>query len=248
MPYVLYLKSHEDKSKYLKDLFENVYIKDVLERNRILNDKSILEDLLNIISSSVGSLTNPTKLSNTFQSVKHVQVNANTISRYLDCFIDAFILSKVFRYDIKGKKYIETPLKYYFSDVGLRNARLNFRQQEENHIMENIIYNELIARDFDVDVGVVEYNSKDGNGKKIRTQLEIDFVANKGNRRYYIQSAFSVDDEAKRIQETNSLNRVGDSFRKIVVVKDEIIPWYDEKGILYIGIEKFLLDEKAIDS
>ena len=177
-----------------------------------------------------------------------MQVNANTISRYLDCFIAAFILSKAFRYDIKGKRYIETPLKYYFSDVGLRNARLNFRQQEENHIMENIIYNELIVRDFDVDVGVVEYNLKDENGKKIRTQLEIDFVANKGNRRYYIQSAFSVDDEAKRIQETNSLNRVEDSFRKIVVVKDEIIPWYDEKGILYIGIEEFLLDEKAIDS
>lgn len=247
MPYVLNLKNHEDKSKYLRDLFENVYIKDVLERNRILNDSSILEDLLNIISSSVGSLTNPTKLSNTFQSVKHVQVNANTISRYLDCFIDAFILSKACRYDIKGKKYIETPLKYYFSDAGLRNARLNFRQQEENHIMENIIYNELIARGFDVDVGVVEYNSKDGNGKKIRTQLEIDFVANRGNRRYYIQSAISADDEAKRIQETNSLNRVGDSFKKIVVVKDGVIPWYDEKGIFYIGIEEFLLDEKAID-
>ena len=248
MPYVLNLKNHEDKSKYLRDLFENVYIKDVLERNRILNDRSILEDLLNIISSSVGSLTNPTKLSNTFQSIKHVQVNANTISRYLDCFIDAFILSKACRYDIKGKKYIETPLKYYFSDVGLRNARLNFRQQEENHIMENIIYNELIARGFDVDVGVVEYNSKDGNGKKIRTQLEIDFVANKGSKRYYIQSALTVDDEGKRIQETNSLNRVEDSFKKIVVVKDGIIPWYDEKGILYIGIEEFLLDEKAIDS
>ena len=248
MPYVLNLKNHEDKSKYLRDLFENVYIKDVLERNRILNDRSILEDLLNIISSSVGSLTNPTKLSNTFQSIKHVQVNANTISRYLDCFIDAFILSKACRYDIKGKKYIETPLKYYFSDVGLRNARLNFRQQEENHIMENIIYNELIARGFDVDVGVVEYNSKDGNGKKIRTQLELDFVANKGSKRYYIQSALTVDDEGKRIQETNSLNRVEDSFKKIVVVKDGIIPWYDEKGILYIGIEEFLLDEKAIDS
>ena len=247
MPYVLYLKTHEEKSKYLKDLFENVYIKDVLERNRILNDKSILEDLLNIISSAVGSLTNPAKLSNTFQSVKHVQINANTISRYLDCFIDAFILEKACRYDIKGRRYIETPLKYYFSDVGLRNARLNFRQQEENHIMENIIYNELIARGFDVDVGVVEYNSKDENGKKIRTQLEIDFVANKGNRRYYIQSALSVDDEAKRIQETNSLNRVKDSYRKIVVVKDEIIPWYDEKGILYIGIEEFLLDATAMD-
>ena len=247
MPYVLYLKTHEEKSKYLKDLFENVYIKDVLERNRILNDKSILEDLLNIISSAVGSLTNPAKLSNTFQSVKRVQINANTISRYLDCFIDAFILEKACRYDIKGRKYIETPLKYYFSDVGLRNARLNFRQQEENHIMENIIYNELIARGFDVDVGVVEYNSRDENGKKIRTQLEIDFVANKGNRRYYIQSALSVDDEAKRIQETNSLNRVEDSYRKIVVVKDGIIPWYDEKGILYIGIEEFLLDATAMD-
>ena len=247
MPYVLHLKTHEEKSRYLQDLFENVYIKDVLERNRILNDRSILEDLLNIISSSVGLLTNPTKLSNTFQSVKHVHVNANTISRYLDCFIDAFILEKAFRYDIKGKRYIETPLKYYFSDVGLRNARLDFRQQEENHIMENIIYNELIARGFDVDVGVVEYNSKDGTGKQVRTQLEIDFVANKGNRRYYIQSALSVDDEGKRIQETNPLNRIGDSFRKIIVVKDGIIPWYDEKGILYIGIEEFLLDETAMD-
>ena len=247
MPYVLYLKTHEEKSKYLKDLFENVYIKDVLERNRILNDKIILEDLLNIISSAVGSLTNPAKLSNTFHSIKHVQINANTISRYLDCFIDAFILEKACRYDIKGRKYIGTPLKYYFSDVGLRNARLNFRQQEENHIMENIIYNELISRGFDVDVGVVEYNSKDENGKKIRTQLEIDFVANKGNKRYYIQSALSVDDEAKRIQETNSLNRVEDSYRKIVVVKDGIIPWYDEKGILYIGIEEFLLDATAMD-
>ena len=247
MPYVLYLKTHEEKSKYLKDLFENVYIKDVLERNRIVNDKSILEDLLKIISSAVGSLTNPAKLSNTFHSIKHIQINANTISRYLDCFIDAFILEKACRYDIKGRKYIGTPLKYYFSDVGLRNARLNFRQQEENHIMENIIYNELIARGFDVDVGVVEYNSKDENGKKIRTQLEIDFVANKGNRRYYIQSALSVDDEAERIQETNSLNRVKDSYRKIVVVKDEIIPWYDEKGILYIGIEEFLLDATAMD-
>ena len=247
MPYVLYLKTHEEKSKYLKDLFENVYIKDVLERNRIVNDKSILEDLLNIISSAVGSLTNPAKLSNTFHSIKHIQINANTISRYLDCFIDAFILEKACRYDIKGRKYIGTPLKYYFSDVGLRNARLNFRQQEENHIMENIIYNELISRGFDVDVGVVEYNSKDKNGKKIRTQLEIDFVANKGNKRYYIQSALSVDDEAKRIQETNSLNRVEDSYRKIVVVKDGIIPWYDEKGILYIGIEEFLLDATAMD-
>ncbi len=246
MPYVLSLESHDEKSRYLKNLFSDVYIKDVLERNRILNDRAILEDLLNIISSSVGSLTNPAKLSNTFHSVKHVQVNANTISRYLDCFIDAFILEKAYRYDIKGKRYIGTPLKYYFSDVGLRNSRLNFRQQEANHIMENIIYNELVARGFDVDVGVVEYNSRDEAGKKIRTQLEIDFVANKGSKRYYIQSAFSIDDAAKQEQETNSLKRVEDSFRKIVVVKDAIIPWYDERGILYIGIEEFLLDESAM--
>ena len=248
MPYILSLKTHEEKSKYLRDLFEHVYISDVLERNRILNEGAVLEDLLNFISSSVGSLTNPAKLSNTFHSVKHLQISANTISRYLDCFIDAFILEKACRYDIKGKKHIGTPVKYYFSDIGLRNARLNFRQQEENHIMENIIYNELVFRGCDVDVGVVEYNRKDENGKKVRTQLEIDFVANKGNRRYYIQSALTVDEEAKRIQETNSLNRVDDSFKKIVVVKDGIIPWYDEKGILFIGIEDFLLDESSLDS
>ncbi len=247
MPYVLHLSSHEEKSKYLKDLFETVYIRDVLERNNIQNDKAILEDLLNIISSSVGSLTNPTKLSNTFQSVRNVKINANTISRYLDYFIDAFILSKACRYDIKGKRYIATPLKYYFSDVGLRNARLNFRHQEENHIMENIIYNELVLRGFDVDVGVVEYNCRNEEGKSSRVQLEIDFVANKGSRRYYIQSALSVDEESKRIQETTSLTRVSDSFRKIVVVKDGIIPWYDENGILYLGIEEFLLDEAAMD-
>lgn len=157
-------KSHEEKSKYLKDLFSNTYLTDVLEHNRILNEQTVLEDLLNIVSSSIGSLTNPTKLANTFQSVKQVQINANTISRYLDFFIDTFILYKAYRYDIKGKKYIETPLKYYFTDVGLRNARLNFRQQEENHIMENIIFNELIAREFDVDVGMVEYHKADDRG------------------------------------------------------------------------------------
>ena len=195
----------------------------------------------------IGSLTNPTKLANTFQSVKQVKINANTVSRYLDFFIDAFILYKAYRYDIKGKRYIETPLKYYFTDVGLRNARLNFRQQEENHIMENILYNELVAREFDVDVGMVEYNRKDASGKKIRTQLEIDFVANKGSKRYYIQSALTIADEEKRIQETNSLNRVEDSFKKIVVVRDDILPWHDEQGILYIGIEEFLLNEAAMD-
>lgn len=247
MPLVLSKKTHEEKSKYLKDLFSKTYISDVLEHNRILNEQNVLEDLLNIVSSSVGFLTNPTKLSNTFRSVKQVSISSYTIGKYLDYFIDAFIMYKAFRYDIKGKKYMDTPLKYYFTDVGLRNARLNFRQQEENHIMENIIFNELMAREYDVDVGVVEYNHQDENGKKIRTQLEVDFVANKGSKRYYIQSALSIDDGDKRKQETNSLLRVSDSFKKIVVVKDDIIPWHDEDGILYVGIEQFLLEENAVD-
>lgn len=247
MPVVLLRKTHEEKSKYLKDLFSKTYITDVIERHTILKDKEVLEELLNIISSSIGSLTNPTKLSNTFGSVKSLKISSETISTYLDYFIDAFIICKSYRYDIKGKKYIDTPLKYYFTDVGLRNARLNFRQQEENHIMENIIYNELAARAFDIDVGVVEYNYRNKVGKSQRTQLEVDFIANKDSRRYYIQSAISVSEEEKRKQETNSLYRIADSFKKIIVVKDDIIPWHDEKGVLYIGIEQFLLDETAMD-
>ncbi|MCD8118676.1 MAG: DUF4143 domain-containing protein [Lachnospiraceae bacterium] len=241
------MQTHEEKSKYLKDLYSRTYLSDVLEHNKILNDQAVLEDLLNIISSSIGSLTNPRKLSNTFQSVLQIKVSPNTISRYLDYFIDAFILYKACRYDIKGKKYLETPLKYYFTDVGLRNARLNFRQQEENHIMENILFNKLTVRDFDVDVGMLEYSHRDSAGKCIRSQLEIDFVANKGSKRYYIQSALTVADEEKRRQEINSLTRVGDSFKKIVVIRDNIMPWHDEQGILYMGIEDFLLDEAAMD-
>lgn len=247
MPLVLSKKTHEEKSKYLKDLFEKTYLTDVLEHNRIFNEQTVLEDLLNIVSSAVGSLTNPTKLANTFQSVRQISINPNTIGKYLDFFIDAFIMCKAFRYDIKGKRYIDTPLKYYFTDIGLRNARLNFRQQEENHIMENVIFNELLVREYDVDVGVVAYHCQDENGKKVRTQLEVDFVANKGNKRYYIQSALSVDSEEKRVQEINSLLRVADSFKKIVVVKDDIIPWYDDNGIFYIGIEQFLLEENAME-
>jgi len=247
MPAVLSKKSHEEKSKYLKDLFSKTYITDVIERYQILNDKEVLEELFNIVSSSIGSLTNPTKLSNTFKSVKKTNISAATISTYLDYFIDAFIIYKSYRYNIKGKKYIDTPLKYYFSDVGLRNARLNFRQQEENHIMENIIYNELYARGFDVDVGVVEYNYKNESGKSQRSQLEVDFIANKESKRYYIQSALVIADEEKRKQESNSLNRIDDSFKKIIVIKEDIIPWHDEKGILYIGIEQFLLEEGAMD-
>ena len=176
-----------------------------------------------------------------------MNIGAPTVSRYLDYFIDAFLLYKAERYDVKERKYIGSPLKYYFSDVGLRNARLNFRQQEETHIMENIIYNELCGRDFSVDVGVVEYCYKDAEKKSKRTQLEIDFVANKGSKKYYIQSALTVADKEKREQEVRSLNRVGDSFKKIVVVKDNIIPWHDDDGIFYIGIEQFLLDENAMD-
>ncbi|MCM1184123.1 MAG: ATP-binding protein [Roseburia sp.] len=247
MPLALSKKTHEEKSKYLKDLFAKTYISDVLEHNKIANDQAVLEDLLNTVSSAVGSLTNPTKLSHTFRSMKQASVSPNTIGKYLDCFIDAFIMRKAVRYDIKGKKYLDTPLKYYFTDVGLRNARLNFRQQEENHIMENVIFNELMAREYDVDVGVVEYNYQNADGKKLRTQLEVDFVANKGSKRYYIQSAFSIDDEEKRRQEINSLLRVSDSFKKIVVVRDSIIPWHDENGILYVGIEQFLLEENAVD-
>lgn len=247
MPLVATKNSHEEKSKYLKDLFSKTYISDVIERHNIKGNKEILEELLNVVSSSIGSLTNPKKLSDTFKSIKNYKVTTSTISNYLDYLIDAFLLNKALRFDIKGKKYINTPLKYYFTDVGLRNARLNFRQQEENHIMENIIYNELMVREFDVDVGIVEYNYKDKEGKSKRKQLEVDFVANKGSQRYYIQSALNIDEESKREQETLSLNKINDSFKKIIVVKDDIIPWHDEKGVLYIGIRQFLLDENAID-
>lgn len=243
MPYVTYKQTHEEKSQYLQDLFRLTYIKDVIERNRLRANVEVLDELLNVVASAVGSLSNPTRLSNTFQSVKGIKIKNETISTYLDCFIDAYILSKSYRYDIKGRSYIDTPLKYYFTDIGLRNARLNFRQQEENHIMENILYNELIARGLNVDVGVVEYNHTDDNGKKVRTQLEVDFVVNRTDKRYYIQSALSVADEDKRKQEINSLNRIDDSYAKIVIVRDNILPWTDDKGIQYINIEDFLLEK-----
>lgn len=247
LPLVMNKKGHDEKAKYLQSLFDKIYIGDIIERNKILHDKSVLDDILNIISSSIGSLTNASKIAKTFKSKRQVNISDETVSRYLDFFIDAFMICKVERYDIKGRKYIGSPLKYYFSDVGLRNARLNFRQQEENHIMENIIYNELCNREFSVDVGVVEYCYKDENKKSKRAQLEIDFVANKGSKKYYIQSALTVSEEEKRKQEVRSLNRVGDSFKKIVVVKDNIIPWHDDDGILYIGIKKFLLEESSMD-
>ena len=247
MPLAVTKQTHEEKSKYLKDLFKRTYLTDVIERHNIRTNKGVLEDLLNIISSCIGSLTNPKKLSDTFKSVKNKTVTVSSISRYLDYFIDAFLISKAIRFDIKGRKYINTPLKYYFTDVGLRNARLNFRQNEENHIMENIIYNELLMRDFDVDVGIVEYNYKDKKKKNKRKQLEIDFIANKGSSKYYIQSALNIETKEKKDQETQSLIRTDDFFKKIVVIKDDIIPWHDDKGILYLGIQEFLLNPSSID-
>ena len=242
MPFVLSKSGHTEKAAYLKGLFELTYITDVIERNNLKGSKDVLEDLLNILASSVGSLTNTTKLEKTFKSEKHVNISHNTISAYIDCFIDAFILKKAERFDIKGRKYIGAQQKYFFSDVGLRNARLNFRQQEENHIMENIIYNELVARGFNVDVGIVETMIVNTEGKRQRAILEVDFVCHRGNARYYIQSALTVAEESKLKQETNSLTRINDSFLKIVVVRDYIVRWHDETGILYIGVEDFLLN------
>ncbi len=247
MPFLMTLETHEEKSRYLRNLFARTYLRDVVERHSIQNDTEVLADLLNIVASSIGSLTNPMKLANTFDNEKHIKIASATIDKYLHYFSEAFLISKAERYDVKGKKYIKTPAKYYFTDVGLRNARLGFRQQEENHIMENVLYCDLVRRGFDVDVGVVEYNFKKPDGKSARTQLEIDFVVNRGSQRYYIQSALTVVDPDKRKQEIHSLIRIPDSFRKIVVVGNKINPWRDENGILYVGIEQFLLDEDAIN-
>lgn len=246
MPYVCTLRDHRSKAQYLAGLFDNIYLSDILERHSI-RDKSVLDDILDVVSSSVGSLTNPQRIADTFASVRQVKISGDSVARYLDYFIDAFMLSKAQRYDIKGRRYIGSPQKYYYSDIGLRNARLNFRQTEENHIMENIIYNELTVRGFAVDVGAIEYNYKDADGRNKKSNLEVDFVATEGSRKYYIQSALTVGEEEKRQQEIRPYAKIPDSFKKIVVVKDNVIPWHDENGILYIGIEKFLLDSRAMD-
>lgn len=246
MPLSVDLPDHEAKSRYLKGMFTGIYIKDVLERNKISKDHSIMEDLLDVVSSSIGSLSNPTKIANTFISEKNIKISQFTVSNYLEYFIDAFLIEKARRFDVKGRKYISSPYKYYFSDIGLRNARLNFRQDEINHIMENVIYNELRMRRLNVDVGIVEYHYRDDRGKFVRKNLEVDFVVNRGSNRYYIQSALHVDTPEKRMQETESLRRTGDSFKKIVVVKNPMIPRYDDDGILYVGVEQFLLDESFL--
>jgi len=246
MPLVWSMETHEERSRYLRDLFNRTYIKDVLERHQIKNDVEVLEILLNVLASGIGSLTNPSRISNTFETERQIKVAPDTIDTYIGYFLEAFLIQKAERYDVKGRKYIKTPVKYYYSDTGLRNARLGFRQLEETHLMENVLYNDLIRRGFDVDVGEVEQNTRDESGKNIRKQLEVDFVVNRGDERYYIQSALSIADPDKREQEIASLIRIPDSFRKIVVVKDYMKPWKDENGIQYVGIEDFLLNENYI--
>ena len=245
MPRVLELETHEKKSRYLRDLIDQTYIRDVLERHKIKNDEEVLGILLDVLASGIGSLTNPSKLSNTFKSERNISVAPDTIDKYLGYFIDAYLIQKAVRYDVKGKRYIQTPSKYYYSDLGLRNARLGFRQLEETHLMENALYNDLIRRGFDVDVGVVEIATK-VNEKKVRKQLEVDFVVNRGNDRYYIQSALTIADPEKKEQEIASLLRIPDSFKKIVVVRDYLKPWKDDNGIQYVGIEQFLRDESIM--
>lgn len=241
LPQVVLLSTVEEKIEFLKNIFKETYINDIIGRHDIKN-KAEFEELIDILASGIGSLTNPKKLSDTFKSKKQKVISVNTLKNYLDYLCDAFVVNKAIRYDIKGKKYIDTPHKYYFTDVGLRNARINFRQLEENHTMENIIFNELISRGLNVDVGIVTVNSD-----KKRQQLEVDFVCNKGSKRYYIQSAFAIPDETKLKQESRSLQNIDDSFKKIIVVKDVPAPWYTEDGILIIGIYDFLLNPNSLD-
>lgn len=246
LPLVATMNTIEQKQAYLKSLFETTYIKDVVERHRIEKIDE-LNSLINILASAIGSLTNPTKIEATFKSEIKSEISSNTIRQYIEFLKDAFLIREANRYDVKGRKYIGTPLKYYFEDVGLRNARLGYRQSEETHLMENVIYNELLVRGFAVDVGVVEKRKKNSNGTSKRVYYEIDFIANKGSRRYYIQSALSVSDEEKRNQEKTSLINVGDSFKKIIIVKDIINPWHDNDGILTMSIFDFLLNENSLE-
>ncbi len=246
IPLVLEFSTPDQKVDFLKKLFDETYISDIVGRNNVKN-RSELEELLNILSSAIGSLTNASKLSDTFKSVKNKTLSHNTINKYIGYFEDSFLLRSAYRYDIKGKKYIDTPLKYYFTDLGLRNARLNFRQVEETHAMENIIFNELLVRGYNVDVGVVTTNEVDKTGKKIRKQREIDFVCNKGSKRYYIQSALTLPNDEKKEQEQRSLLLTQDGFKKIIITKDAIAPLYNENGILVMGLFDFLLDGNSLE-
>lgn len=245
LPLVLLRKSDGDKAKYLMDLLRLTYISDVVERNDLQGD-IVMDNLVEILASAIGSLTNPPKLAKTFTS-SGIKIGESTIARYISHLTDAFMLSRAERYDVKGKKYIASPYKYYFTDIGIRNAALNFRQQERTHIMENIIYNELLARGYNVDVGIVSYTGKTSDNKRTTIQAEIDFICNLGNKRYYIQSAFSIPDDAKMKQETASLDHIDDSFKKIIITADIIKPWINEKGYLVMNIYDFLLDINSLE-
>ena len=246
MPLCLSMQTQEDKAKYLTNLLETTYLADIINRNKLRGNAEINE-LTDVLASSIGSLTNPLKLSNTFASTKKVKLSTNTISAYLGYLQDAFLIEKALRFDIKGKKYINTPAKYYFVDIGLRNARLSFRQQEYTHIMENVIYNELRSRGYSVDVGVVENVGKD-NGLSVRKSFEVDFVVNSGNRRYYIQSAYNIPTQEKMEQEQASLLSINDAFRKIIIVNQPILSGYNERGILMLSLSDFLFEpEKSLN-
>ena len=247
IPLVLGFTTPDQKIAFLKSLFEETYISDIVGRHNIRN-KAELEELLNILSSAIGSLTNPEKLSATFQTVKKKKISNTTIKRYIDYLCDSFLIDSAIRYDVKGKKYIDTPVKYYFTDMGLRNARLNFRQIEETHSMENIIFNELKMRGFNVDVGVIVQYDINEKGNSIRKQLEIDFVCNKGSKRYYIQSAYAIPDQAKMEQEQRSLMLTGDFFKRIIITKDSPAPYYNESGVLIINVYDFLLSENSLEN
>lgn len=247
LPLVLSFKTPDQKISFLKSLFEETYISDIVGRYNVRN-KAELEDLLNILSSAIGSLTNPEKLSATFKTVKKKKISSNTIKKYIEYLCDSFLIESVVRYDVKGKKYIDTPIKYYFTDMGLRNARLNFRQLEETHTMENIIFNELKIRGFNVDVGVITQYGRNEKGNSIRKQLEIDFVCNQGSKRYYIQSAYAVSDPAKLEQEQRSLMMTGDFFKRIIITKDTPASHYNENGVLIMNIYDFLLDDNSLEN
>lgn len=246
IPLVLDFSTPDQKITFLKTLFEETYISDIVGRHHIRN-KAELEELLNILSSAIGSLTNPVKLSATFQSVKKKNISNVTIKRYIDYLCDAYLIDSAIRYDVKGRKYIDTPVKYYFTDMGLRNARLNFRQIEETHSMENIIFNELKMRGFNVDVGVIMQYGTNEKGNSVRKQLEIDFVCNKGSKRYYIQSAYAIPDQAKMEQEQRSLMLTGDFFKRMIITKDTPAPYYNESGVLIMSVYDFLLNENSLD-
>lgn len=246
IPQIVLRDGANDKVAALQNLFNEIYIRDITKRNNVKNMEE-LEELLNIISSTIGSLTNPEKLMNTFKTLKKSKITSATIKKYLDYFEDSFLIESAQRYDIKGKAYIATPKKYYFCDLGLRNARINFRQFEQTHTMENVIYNELRMRGYSVDVGVIPIVERNKDGKIIRKQIEVDFVCNLGSSRYYIQSAYSLPDEEKRSQEIRPFRKIDDSFKKIIITKDIVEPYYDDYGILTINIYDFLLDPKVLE-